>query len=318
MSNEKDSATEERERLERLLEWRRATGRRRAARRRHRYVAVMLLGVGGIGGLGLVTWLTEWQRDARGRVTSERQAPQESASRESVSLATLSAPPAGTVTERTPAERGPRAAARGMLRIEPLERSRGASKARTLPPRQPSSLPSAVAEDPAHTRDVTAGVQVPDASRAPDPVLLLPQPPTPTTATLASVPTSPLLEETVADRSEWIATVTPTNRTPDDAHAVAPPPSKPEAVTAAVAPPDVPDAVPGPRCGGASIADAGQSRAGHGQPKSRAVADCVVGWLKGEVQEFRDGAKREIGEFRAEFDKLRRGLQRFGSKLRSF
>ena len=158
---------------------------------------------------------------------------------------------------------------------------------------------------------------MPDASRAPDPVLSLPQSPTPPTATLASVPTSPLLEETVADRSEWIATVTPTNRTPDDAHAVAPPPSKPEAVTAAVVPPDVLDTVPGPRCGGASIAEAGQSRAGHGQPKSRVVADCVVGWLKGEVQEFRDGAKREIGEFRAGFDRLRRGLQRFGSKLRS-
>ena len=47
------------------------------------------------------------------------------------------------------------------------------------------------------------------------------------------------------------------------------------------------------------------------------VADCVVGWLKGGVQDCRDGAKREIGEFRAGFDRLRRGLQRFGSKLRS-
>jgi hypothetical protein len=324
MSNEKDSATEDREQIdreqiERYLKRRRATGRRRAARRRYRYVSVMLLGVVGVVGVGLATWLTEPLRDARGRVTSERQAPQESASRESVSPAPLSAPPAGTVTERTPAERGPRAAARGMPRIESLERSRGASEARTLPPRQPSSLPSPVGEDPAHTRDVTAGVQVPDASRAPDPVLSLPQSqsPTPTTATLASVPTSPLLEETVADRSEWFATVTPTNRTPDDAHAVAPSPSKPEAVTAAVAPPDVPDTVPGPRCDGASIAEAGQSQAGHGQPKSRVVADCVVGWLKGGVQEFRDGAKREIGEFRAGLDRLRRGLQRFGSKLHS-
>jgi hypothetical protein len=157
----------------------------------------------------------------------------------------------------------------------------------------------------------------PDASRAPDQVLSPPQSPTPATATLAGVPTASLLEETVANRSEWIATATPTNRTPDDAHAGKPPPSKPEAVTAAVAPPDVPDAVPGPGCGGASIAEPGQPRAGHWQPKSRVVADCVVGWLKGGVQDFRDGAKREIGEFRAAFDRLRRGLQRFGSKLRS-
>jgi hypothetical protein len=36
----------------------------------------------------------------------------------------------------------------------------------------------------------------------------------------------------------------------------------------------------------------------------------------GEIQEFRDGVKREAGEFRAGFDKVRRGLQRLGSKLR--
>jgi hypothetical protein len=47
------------------------------------------------------------------------------------------------------------------------------------------------------------------------------------------------------------------------------------------------------------------------------VAHCVVGWLKGEVLEFHDGAKREIDEFRAGFDKVRRALQRFGSRVRS-
>jgi len=43
---------------------------------------------------------------------------------------------------------------------------------------------------------------------------------------------------------------------------------------------------------------------------------CAKGWLKGEVQEFRDGVKREVGEFRAGFVKVRQGLQRLGSKLR--
>jgi hypothetical protein len=49
--------------------------------------------------------------------------------------------------------------------------------------------------------------------------------------------------------------------------------------------------------------EAGQSQAGHRQPKSRVVAESVVSWLE-EVQEFRDAAKREIGEVHAGFDKV--------------
>jgi hypothetical protein len=44
--------------------------------------------------------------------------------------------------------------------------------------------------------------------------------------------------------------------------------------------------------------------------------ECAKGWFEGEVQEFRDGVKREVGEFRAGFDKVRQGLQRLGSKFR--
>jgi hypothetical protein len=64
-----------------------------------------------------------------------------------------------------------------------------------------------------------------------------------------------------------------------------------------------------------SNTEAGQSRAGHWQPKSRVVAESVVSWLEGEVQEFRDAAEREIGEFRAGFDKVRRHLLRLPSCL---
>ncbi|HXU90105.1 MAG TPA: hypothetical protein VFQ62_14730 [Methylomirabilota bacterium] len=31
----------------------------------------------------------------------------------------------------------------------------------------------------------------------------------------------------------------------------------------------------------------------------------VASWLKGEVDEFRDGVKREIGNFRSGYDKVR-------------
>ena len=305
MSDGKDPVTENREQLEQFLKWRRANFRRRAARRRRwfGYVAVVSLAVIGVA---LVTWATESARDARGRVTFERrQAPPESvaaASHDSAPPARLSVPPAGPVIERTPAEEGPRVTARGTPRIEPFERSSGARQTRTLPPRQLSSLLSPVAQDPPQTSDVTVGVQMPAASLRLNEAVSPPPSRTPT-APPASVPTSPLLTETVAEPSGSIATVPPANPEPDDAQTVAAPPSKPEAVMATAVPPNVPDAVGGAGSGGTSITETGQLQAGHRQPKSRAVAESVVSWLE-EVQEFRDAAKREIGEFHAGFDKV--------------
>ena len=305
MSDGKDPTTENREPLEQFLTWRRANVSRRAARRRRwfGYVAVVLLAVSGVA---LVTWVTESARDARGRVTVERrQAPPESvaaASHDSAPPARLSAPPAGPVIERTPAEEGSRVTARGTPRIEPLERSSGAGQTRTLPPRQPSSLLSPVAEDPSQTSDVAVGVPMPDASLRLNEAVSPPPSRTPT-APPASVPTSPLLTGTVAEPSGSIATVTPENPKSDDVQTVPPPPSKPEAAIATAAPPNVPDAVARAGSGGASITEAGQSWAGHRQPKSRVVAESVVSWLE-EVQEFREAAKREIGEFHAGVDKV--------------
>ena len=302
MSDDKDPATEKCEQLEQFLKWRGANFRRRTARRRRwfRYVAVVSFVVIGVA---LVTWVTESARGARGRVTFERrQAPPESvaaASHDSAPPARLSAPPAGMVIERTPAEEGPRVTARGTPRSEPFERSSGASQARPLPPRQPSSLLSPVAEN---TSDVAVRVPMPDASLRLNEAVSPPPSRTPT-APSASVPTSPFLTETVAEPSGSIATVTPANPKPDDAQTVAPPPSKPEAVIATAAPPNVPDAVARAGSGGTSITEAGQSQAGHRQPKSRAVAESVVSWLE-EVQEFRDAAKREIGGFHAGVDKV--------------
>ena len=300
MSDGKDPTTENRAQLEHFLSWR-ANFRRRAARRRlwFRYVAVVSFVVIGVA---LVTWVTESARDARGRVTFERrQAPPESvaaASHDSAPPARRSAPPAGTVIERTPAVEGPRVTAGGTPRIELFKRSIGASQARPLPPRQPSSLLSPVAEESSPTSDVAVGVPMPDAS------LRLNEAVSPTpTAPPASVPTSPLLTETVAEPSGSIATVTPANSKPDDAQTVAPPPSKPEAAIAPAAPPNVPDAVARAGSGGTSITEAGQSQAGHRQPKSRAMAESVVSWLE-EVQEFREAAKQEIGEFYAGVDKV--------------
>ena len=142
MSDDKDPAPGERVQLEQFLKWRRANFGRRAAHRRRwfRYLAVMSSAVICVA---LVTWVTESSRDARGRVTFERrQAPPgivAAASPDSAPPARLSAPPAGPVIERTPAEEGPRVTARG-TRSEPFKRSSGTSQARPLPPREPSSL----------------------------------------------------------------------------------------------------------------------------------------------------------------------------------
>jgi hypothetical protein len=310
MSDGKDPTTENRAQLEHFLSWR-ANFRRRAARRRlwFRYVAVVSFTVIGVA---LVTWVTESARDARGRVTFERrQAPPESvaaASHDSAPPARRSAPPAGTVIERTPAAEGPRVTPR----IEPFKSSIGASQARPLPPRQPSSLLSPVAEEPSPTSEVAVGVPMPDASLGLNEAVSPPPSRTPT-APPASVPTSPLLTETVGDPSGSIATVTPANPKPDDVQTVAPPSSKPETAIATAAPPNVADASAG--SGGASRTEAGQSRAGQGQPKSRVVGESVISWLEGEVQGFRDAAKREIGEVRADFDKVRRDLLRLPSCL---
>ena len=310
-----DPATGGREQVERYLKWQ-AEFRRRAARRRRRlcYVAVVFFGV---AGLALAMWRTDHPRDARGRVVFEpRQAAPKSGvttSGDSELRGPVSAPSAGAVVEQTPARRNPRGTAREMPRVEAAKGSSEASRARTLPPRQPSSLPSRVAKDPDRTSDVAAGLPVTDGSPVPDEAVSPPPSPTSTGGPPPTVFTSPLLKDESADRPETVATVIPTSPMPDGVQTVAPPPSVPEAVTSPV----IPDARPKAGCGDALAAEAGQQRGDPGQWSSQAVTDCVVGWLKGEVQEFRSGAKREISEFRSGFDTVRRALQRLGSKVRS-
>lgn len=292
MSDDKDRATEAR--VEQFLRWRQANFRRLAVRRRRwvRYVAVSSFAVFGVA---LVTWVTESARDTRGRVTVEGEAPPESvaaASHDSASPPRLSAPPAGPVIERSPAEERTRVTARE-TRSAPFKRSSGLKSVPPLPPREPSSFLSPVVEAPAPTSDVAGGVQVPDALLRHNE---------------ASVPTPPRLTETITGQSRSIASATPSNPKPDDAQTVALPPAKPEAVIAPAPPPNGSDTVASAGSDEASNTEAGQLQVGHRQPKGRVLAESVVRWLEGEVQEFHDGANREIGEFRAGFDKLRRQL----------
>jgi hypothetical protein len=46
------------------------------------------------------------------------------------------------------------------------------------------------------------------------------------------------------------------------------------------------------------------------------VSDRVARWANGEIQEFRNGAKRGIDDFRSGWEKVRRGIDALRSRLR--
>ena len=88
------------------------------------------------------------------------------------------------------------------------------------------------------------------------------------------------------------------------------PPSAATDTAVAVVPEVGTPAGPEPPYPAASRAEA--ATAPSGRSRTQRVAD----WIKGESQEFRDGVKREIEEFRTGVDKVGRGLQWLGGKLR--
>jgi len=305
MSEGKNPATEDRERLERYLGWRRAALRRQAARRQRlsRYITVTGLAV---IGLALVTWRLERGGDGRTPIGFVRHEPPQSVGTGSHDQmrAPLGRQADETVVGRTSADAVPRLAVRRTPRTEPRERASGANMEPTLPPRQPLAPLSPIPQDHAPVPDSAVGLRVPDSSRGTDPEVST-QPSTPT----AAIPPS------VADSSASIGSATSTNPKPDDPQTVAPPPPESEAIPTAVTPPNVPDAVPREGYSGASVAQ--RPEAPYGEPKRRAAADSVAVWLKGEVQEFRDGVEHEVRDFRAGVERLRRALERFGPGRRS-
>ena len=75
-------------------------------------------------------------------------------------------------------------------------------------------------------------------------------------------------------------------------------------------------AAPEHRSGGAAIAKPACPDIVDDRSRTKRIVDCVGGWLKGESEEFRDGFKRGIEEFRTAVENLERGFQRLGEKLR--
>jgi hypothetical protein len=98
----------------------------------------------------------------------------------------------------------------------------------------------------------------------------------------------------------------PEPSTPDQAPATAAPePPAPPFVTQE---PSIPDQVPTTSAPEAPTA----ARAGEApvDAETGRLRDRVGRWLRGEAEEFRDGVKREIGEFRSGVEKVRRIFRR--------
>jgi len=78
----------------------------------------------------------------------------------------------------------------------------------------------------------------------------------------------------------------------------------------------LPSTAPRDRAESSPPSEIGQSQSPDGRSRRQRVVDRVGGWLEGEAQEFRDGTRREVENFRAGFDRLGRGLSSLGGKLR--
>jgi len=262
----------ERAQLDALLRWREENARQGAARRR-RWARRGTMASLAVIVVALVAWVAAAGRDTRERITEQGHAPAESVAAALPEPPHPSAPPADpTPAKPLPAE--PQIAPRTEERQEV-----------TAPPRLPARPPSPPRSPVAKARDeaIPPPAWIPSANPG------------------AEDPTAPLPEEPVAGRSTPGAPEARPHPTAEDAPIAARPPSQPETAETTTASMGAPDTKveTGPSSVGGAPPVTGQR-----QPRSRVIGDKVVSWLEGEVQEVRDTARREIGEFRAGVDKV--------------
>jgi hypothetical protein len=304
---------DDRERLQRYLEWRERTDRpaQRAVRRRRIRSALVggaAVGVVGIAGFAWIShgtggsaWLARHDASATaGRVTDVARAD---VARETHGATEPQSPPALTpppvaastpppVIERTPAgPPAPRTAARRTSRAAVRTTARGAAAPPPvhIVPADESTAPSAAtSERVAMAPDATPGV---GGESTPTVVIAVPSTPPP-----GATPTAP--PPPVAAPPQ----LPPSAQDAPDAPGVVSVPPAPGTITSIESKPDCPDV---------TAADSPD-----GRTRGQRVADCAGGWLKGQSKEFRDGVKREADDFRTGLDRVGRGLQWLGSKLR--
>jgi hypothetical protein len=301
MSDEPKPPIDDQERLRRYLEWRERTERpaQRVVRRRRLRGALAGAAVTLVG-VAALAWVSYGLRHAE---------PTRAADVAHVTEATdvtraidagrasqpQSAPP--PVIERAPeASTSPvpaiRRRARASARAATPDRRRAA-------PADESAAPSAAPSDRAPALDLAATVTTPEPTRnersnsAPAVDGATPDT-TPSTAVAPPPTDSP-----------------PAPSNPPVAQNAPAAPTGPVAETpATVAPGTVTSIESKPDCDGIG----GQSP--DARTRGQRVADCVGGWLKAQTQELRDGVKRQADDFRAGVDRVGRGLQWLGGKLR--
>jgi hypothetical protein len=98
--------------------------------------------------------------------------------------------------------------------------------------------------------------------------------------------------------------------TPNAESATTPPPSPVDRAAVSTQPDDDAATARKRACADVMTADDGV------RARSQRAVDCAGRWLKGEADEFRDGVKRQLDNVRDGLDKVGRGLQSLGDKLR--
>jgi hypothetical protein len=270
------STTSDEERFRRYLDWKRATERERAERRR-RAVAYVAVPAVCVLAIGLAAWL---ERPSRNRshgvsavtVGSQSETTAKLAEPEATAPPVPNSPPPASDERVAPQwqPEEPASPVRAQPRRPPTVAAR--PRVRPVPPRRPASEPSLAATPapPAPTHEA-AGPSDVAAAVAPAP---LSPPATASPAAPADVP-APAPEPASAPR-DVVALPTPPPETPTQTPAV-------QDQTSAATPPS-----------GGAVAVAPPT-----------VRKRVTTWAKGEVDEFRDGVRREIREFRSGYEKVR-------------
>jgi hypothetical protein len=307
------------ERLEQFRRWRRHKGRDRAARRRVWAVHLVVLLSIGIATVRLTAWLkTNAPPPASSSAGARVAAIDQPAVTQAPALAgpsAVAAPPAvvtppGTVAPSRATERPgatsavpPAAMTSPALHSDRRAPQRVAPKTAVSIARQPPSSERGRQDPGAVPVDSPEAAPSPVDSVGPTPVDVPPPQVEPTGPTPVESP-GPLTAMT-AERG--------------DAAEVAPASPAPRILTESPAPPapDVSTAPPSAEV----VADPGRPAAASSETADTSVtppprvSDRVVRWAKGEVQEFRDTVKREVGHFRSGLEKVRRGIDGLRSRL---
>ena len=344
MSHDRERLKRDVERLEHYLQWRerkdRAEREARAVRRRWwlRRAGVMLVVVIAIG---LLTWLAQNRQATRHAgltPLSTKRAEVSSAPREPAPASIEAAPPASAPVPVSPGAHVTNHADSGRPRdpapAPTVENRRApqqpgahvdqASRARARSPRRSTASDLGRSAPPRESAaESTAAVGVSPPSQPQEPFVAGQSSTEFAAATtresqgesalVATPRDSPAPSPSVAgaprETERPVATPPPAPIASSGESAVVRPPAATDAAVAVVPEVGTP-AGPEPPYPAASRAEVATP------PSGRSRTQRVADWIKDESQEFRDGVKREIEEFRTGVDKVGRGLQWLGGKLR--